>query len=193
MICTSVLTRYALLLLHHHICIFRFCFNRACGVLHFCIQEQHPICYVLLEASMGIRLSVVPPSGLPNITIGKGQTRLIAATELENRIFDMLASLKATYDNAFIVAWDDGKPLDTDLTKCIIVEWLKRFGEKEGEKILAISSSSSWLPSSVNLCSVSEHAGFPLRCLFAVSNFGWRLHWHLCPCLAQPDIGTPRN
>jgi len=64
-----------------------------------------------------------------------------AATEcLVNRIFDILSSLKATYDNAFIVAWEDSKPLDADMTKSIIVKWLERFGEQEGVKVLATST-----------------------------------------------------
>jgi len=95
---------------------------------------------------MRVPVSVVPPSGLPDITIGKGLgikvlTLAGAATEcLENRIFNLFAELKAGYDNAFVVAWDDGKPLDTDLTKNIIVEWLERFGEQEGVKVLATST-----------------------------------------------------
>ncbi|HME51799.1 MAG TPA: helicase-related protein [Candidatus Lokiarchaeia archaeon] len=119
-------------------------------------QDAKPItisnvCVLAKELSaslkqMRVPVSVVPPSGLPDITIGKGlgikvMTLSNAATEcLENRIFAMLASLKATYDNVFVVAWDDGKPLETDLTKSIIVEWLERFGELEGVKVLTTST-----------------------------------------------------
>nr|MDO8114974.1 helicase-related protein [Candidatus Sigynarchaeota archaeon] len=96
---------------------------------------------------MHVPVSVVSPSGLPDITIGKGLgIKVLSLTSaakecLENRIFGMLNALKAAYDHAIIVAWDDGRPLDDELTRDIVVEWLERFGEQEGVKVIATSNA----------------------------------------------------
>ncbi|MEX2680760.1 MAG: helicase-related protein, partial [Candidatus Sigynarchaeota archaeon] len=101
----------------------------------------------LLEAAR-VPVSVVPPSGLPDITIGRGLAikvlplASVARASLDGTIFGILEGLKALYDKAFLVAWDDGRDLgDDEITKEMIVDWLERFADLSGIKVIATSNA----------------------------------------------------
>ncbi|MEX2754729.1 MAG: hypothetical protein Q6365_005005, partial [Candidatus Sigynarchaeota archaeon] len=102
----------------------------------------------LLEAA-GVPVSVVPPSGLPDITIGRGLAvrvlsfASVAKASLDGTIFGILEGLKALYDKAFLVAWDDGRDLgDDEITKEMVVDWLERFAGVSGIKVIATSNAA---------------------------------------------------
>jgi hypothetical protein len=93
-----------------------------------------------------VPVSVVQPSGLPDITIGKGLAikvltlANVANVSMDSTIFAILDQLRLTYEQAFLVAWDDGTAFDEDITKEMVVDWLERFAEPAGVRIIATSS-----------------------------------------------------
>nr|MDO8088594.1 helicase-related protein [Candidatus Sigynarchaeum springense] len=96
-----------------------------------------------------VPVSVVPPSGLPDITIGRGlavkvlSLAEVARASLDGRIFGILEGLKALYDKAFLVAWDDGQGFgDDEITKDMVVDWLERFADLSGIKVIATSNAA---------------------------------------------------
>ncbi|NMC07448.1 MAG: DEAD/DEAH box helicase [Candidatus Lokiarchaeota archaeon] len=93
-----------------------------------------------------VPVSVVPPSGLPDITIGKGLGVLVrtvadvARASLDSSIFALLENLALKYEKSVLVAWDDGAALDDDVTGEMVVDWLERFAGVAGVKVLSTSS-----------------------------------------------------
>ncbi len=94
-----------------------------------------------------VPVSVVPPSGLPDITIGKGLAvkvltlSQVARTSLDSTIFAVLENLKLSYEQSFLVVWDDGKDFGDDVTKEMVVDWVERFADLAGIKVIATSSA----------------------------------------------------
>jgi len=95
-----------------------------------------------------VPVSVVPPAGLPDITIGRGlavkvlSLADVARVSLDGRIFGILEGLKAQYDKAFLVAWDDGQGLgDDEITRDMVADWVERFADLSGIKVIATSSA----------------------------------------------------
>ncbi|MEX2719253.1 MAG: hypothetical protein Q6370_023385, partial [Candidatus Sigynarchaeota archaeon] len=67
----------------------------------------------------------------------------VAKASLDGTIFGMLAGLKALYDTAVLVAWDDGQGLgDDEITKEMVVDWVERFAGVSGIKVIATSSAA---------------------------------------------------
>jgi hypothetical protein len=94
-----------------------------------------------------VPVSVVPPSGLPDITIGRGLAIMVltlsqvARASLDSTIFTVLEGLKLSYDKAILVAWDDGLEFGDDVTKDMVVDWLERFADLAGVKVVSTSSA----------------------------------------------------
>ncbi len=94
-----------------------------------------------------VPVSVVPPSGLPDITIGRGLAvavltlSQVARASLDSTIFSVLEGLKLSYDKAIFVAWDDGLEFGDEVTKEMVIDWLERFADLAGVKVVSTSSA----------------------------------------------------
>ena len=65
----------------------------------------------------------------------------VARASLDSTIFTVLEGLKLSYDKAILVAWDDGKGFEDEVTKEMVVDWVERFADLTGVKIIATSST----------------------------------------------------
>jgi hypothetical protein len=95
-----------------------------------------------------VPVSVVLPSGLPDITIGRGlgvaviTLSQVARASLDSMIFSVLECLKLSYDKVILVAWEDGREFEDEVTKDMVVDWLERFADLAGVKVVSTSSAA---------------------------------------------------